>query len=307
MNLLSHLFAALAPIRRRRRPDCLAMDSLEIRQLLAGTIAVPVVTITASDAAAAETASGKPVNSGTFLISRTGSSVKSLTVTVAVSGTATNGVDYTNIPVTFTIPAGAVSAKLNLAVIDDIIEEDPETVTVTLANGTGYTVGNSTASVTISDNEVIVFNDNFANRSKLLGTSASSRRVNSFATKETGEPVVAGVGGGKTLWWTWKAPSSGTVTITTEGSTFDTVLGVYTGTSVRSLTQVVANDDENNTGAIYTSKVTFSAVAGKTYQIAVDGYKGISGSIKLSLNLVPPTTTTAALRQADSLFLKKLT
>lgn len=313
MTLLARLFGLIAPVsaRRVRRCHTLVVESLECRELLAGTTTKPNVSITASDASAAETASGKPVNGGTFLISRTGSSVQALTVTLTISGTAESGIDYVAIPTTVTIPAGAISTTINVAVKDDLVEEDPETVTLTLAAATSYTIGNSTATVNIADNEVVVFNDNFSDRIKLLGTSATAKRTNSLATRETGEPNVAGVGGGKTMWWTWKAPSNGTVTITTAGSTFDTVLGVYTGSSVRSLTQVVVNDDESNSDSIYTSKVTFSAVAGKTYQIVVDGYKGLSGQIQLALKLTPPTITTttslvAAPRQAESLFLKEL-
>ena len=43
-------------------------------------------------------------------------------------------------------------------------------------------------------------------------------------------------------------PTSGTVTIDTLGSTFDTLLGVSTGSSVSALTQIAANDD-NPAGA----------------------------------------------------------
>ncbi|MHC5540210.1 S8 family serine peptidase, partial [Singulisphaera rosea] len=79
---------------------------------------------------------------------------------------------------------------------------------------------------------------------------------------------------------TWTAPTSGSVTINTAGSNFDTTLGVYTGSAVSSLTTVAANDDATG---VHTSSVTFNAVAGRVYQIAVDGWDGTSGSIKLSL------------------------
>ena len=49
-------------------------------------------------------------------------------------------------------------------------------------------------------------------------------------------------------------------------------MGVYTGSSVSSLTTVASDDDS---GGNYTSKVTFNAVAGTTYQIAVDGYNRV--------------------------------
>jgi hypothetical protein len=70
----------------------------------------------------------------------------------------------------------------------------------------------------------------------------------------------------------------------TLGSSFDTLLAVYTGTSVSALTAVASNDDSPAGGTV-TSKVSFAATAGRQYQIAVDGYQGASGSITFHLNL----------------------
>jgi thiol-disulfide isomerase/thioredoxin len=87
------------------------------------------------------------------------------------------------------------------------------------------------------------------------------------------------------VWWSWNAPRSDTVTISTAGSSFDTLLGVYTGTSVSALTTIASNDDENSGTGSYTSKVVFGAVANQTYQIAVDGFGGAFGNIKLLVQL----------------------
>ena len=70
------------------------------------------------------------------------------------------------------------------------------------------------------------------------------------------------------------------MTVDTIGSTFDTSVGVYTGDSVASLTPVASDDDYALSVA---SHVTFDAITGQTYQIAVDGYNGASGSIVLNL------------------------
>ena len=69
-----------------------------------------------------------------------------------------------------------------------------------------------------------------------------------------------------------------------DGSSFDTTLGVYTGTTVGSLTSI-AQDDEGGVGS--SSRVVFTATAGVTYQIAVDGYFGASGNItdQLAINV----------------------
>ena len=40
------------------------------------------------------------------------------------------------------------------------------------------------------------------------------------------------------MWYSWTAPADGSYSFTTEGSDFDSLLGVYTGTSVDGLTLV---------------------------------------------------------------------
>jgi hypothetical protein len=123
-------------------------------------------------------------------------------------------------------------------------------------------------------------NDQLANRFTIPSAGGTVTGSNATATKESGEPNHGNVPGGKSVWWTWTAPVSGLVTISLDGSSFDTTLGVYQGTSVSSLTSV-AQDDEGGAGSC--SRVIFTASAGATYQIAVDGYSGASGNITLTL------------------------
>jgi hypothetical protein len=133
-------------------------------------------------------------------------------------------------------------------------------------------------------------NDYFANRITLSGSSVTTTGKNVKATREAGEPNHVGIRGGRSVWWTWTAPAAGTVTIDTLGSNFDTLLAVYTGSSVSALTVVKANDDAG--GGTVASKLSFAATPGRQYQIAVDGYEGSVGSITLHVNL--PATVAAA-------------
>jgi hypothetical protein len=125
-------------------------------------------------------------------------------------------------------------------------------------------------------------NDNFANRLLLTGTNVLATNSNVGATREPGEPYHAGVAGGASLWWAWKAPSSGNYTLSTAGSSFNTLLAVYTGSSVSALTAVASNDD-NPDAYDGSSMVMLSAVSNQTYQIAVDGSGGAAGSVRLLL------------------------
>jgi subtilase family serine protease len=126
----------------------------------------------------------------------------------------------------------------------------------------------------------MLLNDNFANATLLTGMSISVTGSTVGATHEAHEPFIER-SGGKSVWYSWKAPASGTVTLTTVGSDFDTLLGVYKGTAVAKLSLVTANDDASFFEL--TSAVTFKAVAGTTYHFAVDGYNGAAGDVVLNL------------------------
>src|SRR4051794_16631908 len=131
-------------------------------------------------------------------------------------------------------------------------------------------------------------NDNFANAQTISGANATVSGTNVNATKESGEPDHAGITGGKSVWYKWTPQASGTTTIDTAGSNFDTLLAVYTGGAVNSLTEVASNDDAD--GGLQ-SKVSFTANAGTTYRIAVDGVAGFAGNISLHLASTPTDTT----------------
>jgi subtilisin family serine protease len=127
-------------------------------------------------------------------------------------------------------------------------------------------------------------NDNFASATVLSGTTFVVNGSNIGATQQTGEPKHAGVRGGKSVWWSWTAPSSGTFTLATTSSSFDTTLAIYTGSAVDKLSVLGSNDDKSS--RVSTSKVVISAVSGTTYRIAVDGYRADAGAITLSGSLV---------------------
>jgi hypothetical protein len=145
-------------------------------------------------------------------------------------------------------------------------------------------------------------NDSFAVATPLALTTGRAQVTGStvLATRETGEPLHATSTGAHSIWWRWTAPASGGVSATTLGSNFDTVLGVYTGTSVSALTRIADNDDEEtieqnpNDNRKRTSLVAFNAVAGTTYYFAVDGWgdtdglaEGYTGTVTLAVTFTP--------------------
>jgi len=137
---------------------------------------------------------------------------------------------------------------------------------------------------------IVPTNDNFNSAITLSGGQGTTNGTNIRAIKESGEPNHAGNAGGASIWYNWTAPASGSVTIDTIGSTLDTLLGVYTGSSVGSLTTIASDDDSGGGGA---SRVVFTASSGTTYRIAVDGFSGAVGNVTLNWNQPPaPLFTT---------------
>jgi hypothetical protein len=251
----------------------------------------PVVTIQASDAAASEAG-----DAGQFTVTRSGGTTAALTVNLTASGSATAGADFTTLPASLSIPAGAATATVSVIPLDDVLVEGGETIILSVSAGSGYVVGSpASATVTLADNDAAIGNDAFAARLAFAGLNVNG--VNTTATKETGEPNHAGNAGGRSVWWTWTAPFSGSVTFSTEGSGFDTLLAVYTGSGVAALTSVASDDDS---GSNRTSRATFSAVSGTVYQIAVDGYGGASGSIILSRTADPVVSASVTLTASDA-------
>lgn len=141
-------------------------------------------------------------------------------------------------------------------------------------------------------------NDAFATPTLLAAAGGTLATSSAEATKEAGEPNHAGDAGGASIWFSWTPGFTGTASVDTSGSDFDTLLGAYTGSSVSALTRVASNDDISGTGT--TSRICFSVTAGTTYAIAVDGYAGDSGNVALAWGskadaapcpILPPTVS----------------
>ena len=139
-------------------------------------------------------------------------------------------------------------------------------------------------------------NDNFANRATLTNTPflyqygyQNISAYNCQASKETGEPWHGGANyyyGGKSVWWTWTAPYNGraSVTVSPVRYTFSSMAGLYTGTTVNSLTRITNAYTTCTDGSC---GISTPVSAGTTYQISADGggSYGDSGEFTLSLSV----------------------
>ena len=136
--------------------------------------------------------------------------------------------------------------------------------------------------------------DSFGSPQSLSGASFNVAGINGAATREAGEPDHLPANGSSlgenSVWYSWTAPFSGQATMDTCVSSFDTVLAVYKGSAIGSVSQVASDDDAcsdayNDRG----SKLSFDAVAGTTYRIAVAGSGSASeGTFTLDAPHDPP-------------------
>lgn len=90
----------------------------------------------------------------TYTVTRSFATPGPVTVNLAYSGTATSGTDYTGASATIVIPANATSATLTIDPVADTAAEPDETVIVTIAAGSGYSIGSpASATGTITNDE----------------------------------------------------------------------------------------------------------------------------------------------------------
>ena len=128
-------------------------------------------------------------------------------------------------------------------------------------------------------------NDSFAKATPIANITAETWGTTTGGTREPGEPAITKTTG-PSSWWTWKAPATGAVILSTFGSNFDTVLGVYTGETVNALKQLAIND--NASAETRSSQVKFQATAGATYRIAVSSrHPAITGRVRLTGFMTP--------------------
>ncbi len=134
------------------------------------TTTLPTISISVTGSPALEDGTANLV----FTVARNVALASATVVNISTSGTATVGADYTGNVTTVTIPAGATSATITINPTADSTVEPDETVTLTVAAGTGYTVGApSSATGTITNDDI--------NPTTLTVTKVSNGGVGAFS------------------------------------------------------------------------------------------------------------------------------
>ena len=124
----------------------------------------------------------------------------------------------------------------------------------------------------------MVANDDIANAQEITATPFTVDADTSGATSGVDDPAFSlcgGETGSATVWYRLTPGASGLFEINTEGSNYDTLLGVWTGTP-GNLT-AIACDDDGGEGS--TSVTTALLQAGSTYYVEVAGGTGSTGGL----------------------------
>jgi len=131
-------------------------------------------------------------------------------------------------------------------------------------------------------------NDDLAAATSLSGSLPTTAfGSNRLGSKQAGEPNHAGDPGGASVWYSWTAPSAGTVRVSVCGfGSLDPLLGIYTGSAPETL-QAVAGAGADPGCSGNGAAIRFAATANTTYLIAVDGRANSSGSFLIDLRGTP--------------------
>jgi M6 family metalloprotease-like protein len=149
------------------------------------------------------------------------------------------------------------------------------TIRVEAATNTGYTVSIHNGNLP---------NDNFGSPTTISSYPFSRYYDTSTATSQGSDPVFpcASTRGAASVWYKITPSSRGRASVSTVGSDYDTLLGVWRGSS-GALTNIGCDDNGGGNGA---SALTTVLSANTTYYIEIAGKSG-SGNLNFSLDFTP--------------------
>ena len=177
--------------------------------------------------------------------------VEPVTVSYSTSdGSAVAGKDYTATSGTLIFSGGEILTNFLVPITPNNQPQSNKTFTVTLSGAQlpGVLMPPVTETVTIIETNASA-PLSFFSPAVITGNWGATNVSNLASVPDTGMPSLAGYTPNAPVWFQWTAPADGEVTLDTIGSLatngikLDTVLGVFTGSSISQLNQVAANDD----------------------------------------------------------------
>jgi len=243
----------------------------------------PSITLAVSPASVTE--DGTPNLIYTF--TRTGSTTNALTINFGVAGTATLNTDYaqsgaasfTATTGTITFAAGASTAILTINPTADTTVESNETVALTLASGTGYTVGTTTAvtgTITNDDTLPTGITINLSGSQTIVEGNSSPQNVTYTVTLSQASSQIITV---------QYATANGTATA---GSDYTSTTGTLTfnpGETSKVINIPILNDSVNEANETFTLRLTSptNATLGTTNTVTTTITDTLSASVTTTL------------------------
>ena len=216
----------------------------------AATAALPTVSVVATDNVATEAGP----TAATLTFSRVGDTTKSLTVSYAISGTATSGSDFTSLGTSVSIPAGAATITKTVAALQDTLQEQDETIVATIKSSANYVIGAPTAAtVTLTSDDAITQTVTVAATDSVATEAGPTTGTYTFT--RTGNIAAA-------LTVSYKV--GGTATSATDFATLGTSVKFAAGvaTTTKTLTPLFDYVDEGTETAVITLKQSAAYLPG---------------------------------------------
>lgn len=195
--------------------------------------------------------------------------------------------DEENKPLHVRLTTGSLGALSDLGVDEELRRDGVE---VSVASVYHLCVddekGSSTGNFRLFIGRNLSF-DQFAGRQSISKNSAGIagwRYGNSLGMTRELEPDLSNLG--HTAWFEYYADSTTPLFINTFGSSYDTILHVYTGDTLATLSLVASNDDFDS-GNNRNSALSFTPVTGTSYKIRVAGFGDQAGIFALQVGVRP--------------------
>jgi len=117
-----------------------------------------------------------------------------------------------------------------------------------------------------------------------------------YALSDPNEPLHCGVYGGASYWYGYTPSANGTLSFDTVGSSYNTILAVYTyNAAIGGYAGLIPVACQNNQSATdLTSRVSFPAQGGVQYIVVVDGVNQARGIVRLNWLFTPLAPTILA-------------
>ena len=194
------------------------------------------ISLTSNDTVNASIVSGtngtENGTNGTFLINLSAAASTPITIEyLDNASTADNGSDYTNLPGSVTIPAGATTAQINIAILDDNASDAGEVITLALdrvSAGPAVIASPSSASINIVDNDQALATISSGQNASEAGAD------NATFTIDLDQPAASAITVSFTL--------GGTSTVAIDYSTVSSPITFATGEQSKTLAFTVIDD-----------------------------------------------------------------